>query len=64
MSKGGTKLIAVTPLSAPEVILTIDLKEAPTNVRVNSIKQEGAADNICGSNTFPVSKTDHIHIIN
>ena len=61
LSRGGTKLISVTPLSTPEVILTIDLKEAPTDVRVNSVKQEGAADNICGINTFPVSKT-HIYM--
>ena len=44
----------MTALSGPEVIVTFDLKESPKNVRLNSIRQEGAQDNMCGTNTFPV----------
>ena len=44
----------MTPLSAPELIVTFDIKDSPKDVRVASVKQEGAAENICGGNTFPV----------
>ena len=58
MSKGGTKLISMTPLSTSEVIITFDITDATDTARVNSVKQEGAAEKICGDNTFPVSISD------
>ena len=57
LSKGGTKLISMTPLSAPELIVTFDLKDYSKDVRLNSVRQEGATENICGGNTFPVKPT-------
>ena len=63
MSKGGTKLISMTPLSAPELIVTFDLKDSPKDVRLNSVRQEGATENICGGNTFPVRHMCHIYFM-
>ena len=50
----------MTPLSAPELIVTFDIKDSPKDVRVNSVKQEGATENICGGNTYPVRYMCHI----
>ena len=48
----------MTPLSTSEVIITFDITDASETARLNSIKQEGAAENICGGNTFQVCISD------
>ena len=46
----------MTPLSAPEVTFTLDLKDATKDeVKLNGIKQEGSSEDICGDYDFPVS---------